>query len=152
MDGPERSGERVEGLRRWLLWVLAFGLAGTETELLLLEHYEDRWQWAPLLLIALAMAVMVWHTRRQDAASLRALRIIMVLFLVAGLAGLGLHFRGAAEFQLEIDPAMGTWELVKRVMRAKAPPVLAPGMMLQLGLTGLAYALSNSRDKRSEMP
>ena len=141
MDGPERSGERVEGLRRWLLWVLAFGLAGTETELLLLEHYEDRWQWAPLLLIALAMAVMVWHTRRQDAASLRALRIIMVLFLVAGLAGLALHFRGAAEFQLEIDPAMGTWELVKRVMRAKAPPVLAPGMMLQLGLTGLAYAL-----------
>jgi len=74
------------------------------------------------------------------------------LFLVAGLAGLALHFRGAAEFQLEIDPAMGTWDLVKKVMRAKAPPVLAPGVMLLLGLIGLAYALSNSRDKRSEMP
>ena len=152
MDGPERSGERVELLRRRLLWVLALGLVGTEAELLLLEHYEDPWQLVPLFLIALAMAVMVWHTRRQDAASLRALRIIMVLFLVAGLAGLALHFRGAAEFQLEIDPAMGTWDLVKKVMRAKAPPVLAPGVMLLLGLIGLAYALSNSRDKRSEMP
>ena len=152
MDGPERSGERVELLRRRLLWVLALGLVGTEAELLLLEHYEDPWQLVPLFLIALAMAVMVWHTRRQDAASLRALRIIMVLFLVAGLAGLALHFRGAAEFQLEIDPAMGIWDLVKKVMRAKAPPVLAPGMMLLLGLIGLAYALSNSRDKRSEMP
>jgi len=152
MDGPERSGERVELLRRRLLWVLALGLVGTEAELLLLEHYEDPWQLVPLFLIALAMAVMVWHTRRQDAASLRALRIIMALFLVAGLAGLALHFRGAAEFQLEIDPAMGTWDLVKKVMRAKAPPVLAPGMMLLLGLIGLAYALSNSRDKRSEMP
>ena len=152
MVGPERSGDGVGRLRRWLRWVLALGLAGTGTELVLLEHYEDRWQLVPLFLIALAMAVLVWHTKRQDATSLRALRIIMVLFLVAGLAGLGLHFRGAAEFQLEIDPAMGTWELVKRVMRAKAPPVLAPGMMLQLGLIGLAYALSNTRDKRSEMP
>ena len=152
MDGAERSGGGVERLRRWLLWVLALGLAGTEAELLLLEHYEDAWQWAPLLLIALALAALGWHWRRQDAASLRALRLIMVLFLVAGSAGLALHFRGAAEFQLEIDPAMGTWDLVKRVMRAKAPPVLAPGMMLHLGLIGLAYAFSNTRDKRSEKP
>jgi NO-binding membrane sensor protein with MHYT domain len=132
--------------------VLALGLAGTGTELVLLEHYEDAWQWAPLLLIALAMAGLAWHWRRQDAASLRALRVVMVLFLVAGVAGLGLHFRGAAEFQLEIDPAMGTWDLVKKVMRAKAPPVLAPGVMLQMGLIGLAYTFSNYRDKRSEMP
>jgi len=40
---------------------------------------------------------------------------------------------------------MSTWELVQKVMRAKAPPVLAPGMMLQFGLLGLAYAYSDSR-------
>ena len=138
----------MERLRRWLLWVLVLGLAGTGAELLLLEHYEDVWQWAPLILIGLAIAVVAWHARRKDAASLRALRIIMVLFLVAGLAGVGLHFRGAAGFQLEIDPAMGTWELVKRAMHAKAPPALAPGVMLQLGLIGLAYAFSNTREKK----
>ena len=151
MDGPDRSGDRIERIRRWLLWVLVLGLVGTEAELLLLEHYEDPWQLIPLFLIALAMAVLAWHTRQRDAASLRALRVLMVLFLVAGLAGVALHFRGASEFQLEIDPAMGAWDLVKKVMRAKAPPVLAPGVMLQLGLIGLAYAFTNSREKRSEM-
>ena len=151
MDGPDRSGDRIERIRRWLLWVLVLGLVGTEAELLLLEHYEDPWQLVPLFLIALAMAALAWHTRRRDAASLRALRVLMVLFLVAGFVGVVLHFRGAAEFQLEIDPAMGSWDLVKKVMRAKAPPVLAPGVMLQLGLIGLAYAFTNSRDKRSEM-
>jgi hypothetical protein len=98
------------------------------------------------------MAVLAWHAIRPNAASLRALRVTMALFLVAGLAGVGLHFRGAAGFQLEIDPAMGTWDLVNRVMHAKAPPVLAPGVMLQLGLIGLAYGFSNSGTKRSERP
>jgi len=152
MDGPERSVGGVGRLRRWLLWVLVLGLAGSGAELLLLEHYEDTWQLAPLFLIGLAMAVLAWHAIRPDAASLRALRVTMALFLVAGLAGVGLHFRGAAGFQLEIDPAMGTWDLVNRVMHAKAPPVLAPGVMLQLGLIGLAYGFSNSGTKRSERP
>jgi hypothetical protein len=31
------------------------------------------------------------------------------------------------------------------VMRAKAPPLLAPGMMLQMGLLGLIYVYSDVR-------
>ena len=69
----------------------------------------------------------------------------MVLFLVAGFLGVALHFDGAAEFQREIDPAIGAWDLVKKVMRAKAPPVLAPGIMLQLGLIGLVYTFSDQK-------
>jgi len=71
-----------------------------------------------------------------------------VLFLVAGLAGVALHFDGAAEFQREIDPAIGAWDLVKKVMRAKAPPVLAPGVMLQLGLIGLIYTYPDRSRRR----
>jgi hypothetical protein len=41
------------------------------------------------------------------------------------------------EFQLEIDPSLPRWELFKKVMRAQAPPALAPGVMMQLGLVGL---------------
>jgi hypothetical protein len=61
--------------------------------------------------------------------------------VLAGFAGAAAHFIGSAEFQLERDRSMSTWDLVVKVMRAKAPPVLAPGMMLQLGLLGLAYVL-----------
>jgi len=128
------------------------GLVGTEAELLLLEHYEDPWQIVPLILIVLAMAVLLWHRARRDTVSLHGMQAVMVLFLIAGLAGLILHFRGAAEFQLEIDPVIGTWDLTKKVLRAKAPPVLAPGIMLQLGLLGLIYAQSDSSPKRSELP
>ena len=64
----------------------------------------------------------------------------MVLFLFAGAAGMWFHFRGGAEFQLEIDPAQSRWNVFTKVMRAKAPPVLASGVMMQLGLLGLVYA------------
>lgn len=147
MDRPDGSARGLEPLRRWILWALVLGLVGTETELLLLEHYEEPWQFVPLVLIALAIAVLVWHARQHNAASLRALQIVMLLFLAASVIGLALHFRGAAEFQLELDRTMGTWDLVKKAMRAKAPPVLAPGVMLLLGLIGLAYALSDSREQ-----
>jgi hypothetical protein len=134
-----------------MFWVLVLGFVGTETELLLLEHYDDPWQFVPLLLMVLGLAALLWYTKRRDAASLRAFRIVMMLFIIAGFVGLVLHFRGAVGFQLETDPTLGKWELVKKVMRVKAPPVLAPGVMLQLGLIGLAYALPDSRGKRSEI-
>jgi hypothetical protein len=144
LDGPvDVSTRRVESLRQWLFWVLVFGLVGTETELLLLEHYDGPWQFVPLVLIAGAIAALVWHARRPDARSLRAMQILMASFVMAGFMGLALHFRGAAEFQRETDPTMSTWDLVKKVMRTKAPPVLAPGVMLQLGLIGWAYASSH---------
>jgi hypothetical protein len=51
----------------------------------------------------------------------------------------------ARSISVDLNPEMSTWELVEKVLRAKAPPVLAPGMMLQFGLLGLAYAYSDSR-------
>lgn len=76
------SSERLEQLRRWILCVLVFGLLGTETELVLLEHYCEFWQLVPLFLITLAIASVAWHAMRNDTASLRTLQIIMLLFLV----------------------------------------------------------------------
>jgi hypothetical protein len=143
------SSKRLEQLRRWILYVLVFGLLGTETELVLLEHYCEFWQLVPLFLITLAIACVVWHAMRNDTASLRTLQIVMLLFLVAGFAGVALHFRGAAAFALDTNPSIDKWALVKKVMRTQAPPVLAPGVMLQLGLIGLAYAFSDSLIKRS---
>ena len=140
---PTVGADHVELLRRWILGVLVLGLLGTVTELLLLEHYEQLLQLVPLVLIAAAIAVVVWHVMRHDAASLRALEIVMALFVLAGFIGFAAHFSGSAEFQLDLDPSMTTWELVEKVLRAKAPPLLAPGMMLQLGLLGLAYVYSD---------
>jgi hypothetical protein len=147
MDAREQgaSADHVEVLRKWILGVLVLGLIGTAIELVLLEHYEQPLQFVPLVLIVLAVAALVWHAARGDAASLKALLAVMVLFVLASFVGFVAHFYGSAEFQLDLDPSMSTWELVEKVMHAKAPPLLAPGMMMQLGLLGLAYVFSDLR-------
>jgi len=153
MDAQQTSvgSDRIELLRRWILGVLVLGLIGTITELVLLEHYEKPLQLVPVGLIAVSIVVLVWHAMKGDAASRRTLVVLMTLFVLAGFAGFVAHFVGSAEFQLELDPEMDKWELLEKVMRAKAPPLLAPGMMLQLGLLGLAYVYSASRAARSEI-
>lgn len=127
-------------IRRALYAVLLLGLAGTGLELVLTQHYEDPLQIIPLVLIATALAVAVWHGLMRSAMSVRALQGTMALFIIAGAVGAGLHYRGGAQFQLEIDPSQSRWQVFKKVMRAKAPPVLAAGVMVQLGLVGLVYA------------
>jgi hypothetical protein len=141
---------RIELLRRWILVILVLGLLGTVTELVLLEHYEQPLQFVPLLLIVAAVGVLWWELRRHDLASRRAIQIVMGLFVLAGFAGFAAHFYGSAEYQLELNPDMSNWELLEKILRAKAPPLLAPGMMLQLGLLGLAYVFSDSKLSRSE--
>ena len=144
--------DRIEVLRLWILGVLLLGLLGTVTELVLLEHYEQPMQLVPLALIVLAISCLGWNFAREDLISRRALLIVMALFVLAGFVGGIAHFLGSVEFQLELDPSMSTWALLVKVMRAKAPPVLAPGMMLQLGLLGIAYVLSDPRHRRSGTP
>ena len=131
--------DSLSSIRAWILAVLVFGLLGTMTELLLLRHYEDRAQFVPLVLLVLALAFVGWHAARPSAANVRALQAAMTMFLFAGIAGIVFHFQGAAAFQRETNPSQHGWDLITKVMRAQAPPVLAPGVMMQLGLTGLIY-------------
>jgi uncharacterized membrane protein len=125
---------------RWLLLaLLAIGLVVTAVDLLLLDHHEDVWQSIPLILIGIALVVVVWHVAARNATSLRALQVLMMLFIVAGAAGVVLHYRGNMAFQLEMDATQSGWTLFNKVIRAKAPPAMAPAAMAQLGLIGLIY-------------
>jgi hypothetical protein len=122
-----------------ILIVLALGLLGTTTDLLLIEHYEDTLQLIPIGLAALAMAVVLWNAIGSTLVSVRMLQAAMVLLLGAGAVGMTLHYRGAAAFQWEMDATQSSWDVFKKVIRAKAPPLMAPGAMVQLGLIGLVY-------------
>ena len=144
------AGSVVERLRLWVLGVLVLGLAGTVTELILLEHYEQALQFVPLVLIGLGVVVLGSYYARGNTASLRALQIVMGLFVLSGFAGMLAHFNGSMEYQLELNPDMSTWELLEKILHAKAPPLLAPGMMMQMGLLGLAYAFTDIRYRGRE--
>jgi hypothetical protein len=131
-------------VRRLLLLVLLLGMCGTAADLLLIAHYEDRWQLVPLLVIAAGLLALAWHAASASAASLRALQLVMLAFIAAGAAGVALHHQGAREFALETDPSLAGARLVWKAARAKAPPALAPGSMVPLGLAGLAFASCRS--------
>jgi hypothetical protein len=136
-DLPE--GALLRTVRWLLLAILAIGLVGTATDLVLIEHYEDAWQLPPLVLIAAALLIVLLVAARGGPFAVGALRVTMVLFLVAGAAGVLLHYNGNTEFQKEMDPSISGWPLFVKAMTAKAPPALAPGSMVQLGLIGLLY-------------
>jgi hypothetical protein len=126
-------------VRRLLLATLWLGLAGTCTELILLKHTEDLRQWIPLVLIAFSFVVLAWHGMGRGPASARVIRWLMAGFIVSGLAGIYFHYKGSVEFKLESNPSLAGWELFWQAIGNKAPPLLAPGAMIQLGLLGLAY-------------
>lgn len=125
--------------RRILLAILMVGIAGISLELWLLAHTEDIYMLIPLLLAGVAVAAAVLVALRPAPGTVRLFQGVMVLFLISGVAGMYLHFQVNMEFQLEMDPALSGWALYAKSIVAKAPPALAPGAMIQLGLIGLAY-------------
>ena len=118
------------------MFVLA--AVGTGIELLLLGHTETVWQFIPLVLLALGLGAGLWLAVRPGRIVVRAFRGLTVLFLVAGGLGIGLHYKGNAEFELEMYPSRAGWELFRESMTG-ATPALAPGTMFLLGFVGLLH-------------
>ena len=145
---PHISGDTLLVLRRLVLAIVVLGLCGTATELVLLEHYEDWLQIVPLVFIALALVTITGHVIARRARSVWLLRAVMGLLVVSGVLGVVLHYRGSLEFQLEMDPTQSGWDLFAKVLHAKAPPALAPGVMAQLGLLGLVYTYRHPFTRR----
>lgn len=146
---PRVPADPYAALRRLLLALLAFGLAGTAVELTLLGHDEDIRQFVPFAAIAVALtsvAAMAWSTR---ARVVRTFRVLMVALMAAGLAGVVLHYLGNRAFQRDMDPEASEWQLFAKIIHAKAPPLLAPGVLVQFGLLGLITTFQHPAVGRS---
>ena len=118
---------------------MLLGIRGLAAELLLLEHWDDPWQWSPFVALALGLASGVTLLRRPSRRGVRAFQGMMALFVATGALGVLLHYRGNAEFEVEQDPAVRGLALVWLAVRG-ATPALAPGALAHLGLLGLLAA------------
>ncbi len=76
----------------------------------------------------------------------RLFRAVMVLLILTGGVGAVLHYRANMEFKLEMDPSLSGLALFTSVVRAKAPPAMAPATLVLLGLLGLAAAYRRPGD------
>jgi hypothetical protein len=133
----EPSGTRM--MRRLMLILLIVAMIGTAADLALLDHYEDFWQIVPLGVLALGLMSVAAAATKGGAGTVMLMRVTMALFIGAGLLGMGLHYIGNNEFQLEMDPSLHGWSLFMKSITSKAPPALAPAAMIQMGLLGLLY-------------
>ena len=135
---------RLATIRSVIFAVLTLGMGGLLVELSLIAHYEDAAQWIPLVLLPIALvALAIDYVSSSDLTQL-ILQITMVVIIAAGVLGIYFHFHGSREFQLEMDPQMRGASLVWHVLRAKSPPTLAPGLMVNLGILGLGYVYLRS--------
>lgn len=127
-----------------MLAVLLFGTAGLFVELLLLGHVDGVWQWIPVVLLGAGTLAMAWQLVRPGATSLTILRALMALFVISGLVGVALHYKGNVEFEREMYPTLAGWQLFKQAMTG-ATPSLAPGTMSMFGLIGFLCTLGHNR-------
>lgn len=128
---------RPSYLPRLLLATFFIGLLGTTTELFFLEHYEDVKQLIPLVVAVLGFAIGGWYGLRPSRESAAAFRALLGLFVISGVTGVFLHYRGNVEFEVERDSTLRGLALVWESLRG-ATPALAPGTMIFLALVGFA--------------
>ncbi|QQS48517.1 MAG: hypothetical protein IPM66_07780 [Acidobacteriota bacterium] len=136
---------RASKLRFFLLLIYLLGVTGAAAELLLTGHTEDWRQQAPLILMLLSLLSLMFHAFVRRMITLRAFQATMFLFMISGAVGCWFHYQAKREFKLETSPSLAGWELFREaILGGTVPPVLAPGMMIQLGLIGLAYSFCRS--------
>ena len=139
VTSPPNPTQLLNRLRALLLLLLAAEILGVGAELLLVAHWDGSFQWTPLVLLAGGLFALAGLAIWRNRASRRVFQWVMVLFIAAGCLGTWLHYDGRVEFRQELDPSLAGWALFRSAMiGSTSPPVLAPGVMIQMGLLGLA--------------
>lgn len=142
----------IEPWRRLAQYLLLFGIVGVAVELVLLEHFEEPWQWTPITLLAVGLISSSFLACRPTPRVLRTQQLLMCTYLLAAGLGIFFHMKSNVEFELELHPSMAGLELVIETLKG-AMPALAPGAMAQLGLLGLLICYRHpAREGRNAGP
>jgi hypothetical protein len=128
--------EVLQQLRRFLLVLAVILFAGALVELWLVGHTEDWIQWIPFVLsIAGSIAALI-VLLRTSAATVRLLRVGMVIIVLGTLFGIYQHIAGNIAFAREVDRNASTEKLIRRGLDG-GNPLLAPGILAVAAVLGL---------------
>jgi hypothetical protein len=133
------TNDALSLLRRGILVLLAIGAGGLMAEFVLLEHYVSAPQYIPFGLLGVTLLVISWHWLAGTKRSVRAFQAMMMLLVIAGPVGMGLHLRGNFRVVRDLDPSVAGTDLWLAMIRGRAP-MLDPGSLMLFGLFGLLFA------------
>jgi hypothetical protein len=125
----------AQTLRRFALALCLLGVVTTPAELVLMRHYNSKDQIMPFVFLGLAAIGTLAAWFRPTARVLRGVRVTMVLVVLG--SGIGVFEHLKANYR---DATRGgvNPNLVADVLSGFAP-LLAPGILAQVGLLGLAF-------------
>ncbi|MBK9749202.1 MAG: hypothetical protein IPO91_20815 [Chloroflexi bacterium] len=118
----------VERLRRLLIGLAVFLVAGTLGELLVIEHFQATEQYIPIVMCVVALLALGAAIVRPQRWTLQAMRLVMLGMGLVSLLGLYYHVTGNFAFELEIRPNATIGEVFLDALGG-ANPLLAPGIL-----------------------
>ncbi|MBC8031019.1 MAG: hypothetical protein H7Z16_12975 [Pyrinomonadaceae bacterium] len=131
------AAEVLRRLRRFLLVLALFLFGGALVELWLVGHTKDLIQLLAFALAgagALAVLVVVF---RLNSATVRILRVCMLVIALGSLFGMYEHFTGNVAFAREIQPNSAAAQLFWRGLQG-GNPLLAPGVLAVAAVLALS--------------
>lgn len=126
--------------QRLTVLVVVFMALGTGTELFLIGHFEDAWQWVPILIVGTSLLVFLVRLIKESSPLRRSFQVLMYVSMLSGVVGSYFHIRANFEFEQELHADAAGMPLLVNSLSG-ALPALAPGSMIVFGLIGILYNL-----------
>ncbi len=124
----------------------------TPVELVFAKHYAQPTMLIPFALVLLSVVGILGVLLNPSRQTLRLFRWVMGLLFIGSAIGVFFHLRGNLAVARDIDPTLSGLKLLWEVLTGAAP-ALAPGLLAQVGLLGLAYTYQHpGLDQRKTRP
>ena len=131
------ASEVLRRLRKFLL-VLALSLfLGALVELWLIGHTKEFVQWIAFALAGAGALTVMLVLFRLSPATVRVLRVCMLVVALGSLFGIYQHVSGNVAFAREIHPDSSTSQLFWRGLQG-GNPLLAPGVLAVAAVLALS--------------
>ena len=145
----QEHNRHLNSVNRVLSFSFLAGSFGILFDLLLMHHYEGYAQSIPILLLSLCAVIFIANLFLNTMWLLRSFKFILGILTICAALGVYFHLSGKAEFKTEIDPSLEGWNLILACITGHSlPPVLAPGSIILVALSGYAWAVVNTSKYR----
>ena len=137
MPSSITAAEILRRLRKFLLLLSLFLFGGALIELWLVGHTKELVQWIAFALAGAGAFTLLLVLFRLSPATVRILRVCMLVVALGSLFGMYEHFSGNVAFAREIQPDSTTSRLFWRGLQG-GNPLLAPGVLAVAAILALS--------------